>query len=154
MKIRGFFQPKDNAPYISATVVQAAYHLSHSVSFLVDSGASATVIADVDVVRLGLDYDELQRLEEGMTGVGGTVETFVLPSVKLVFATDAEIHEEKLERIYLLRHRATDPRQRMRVEKIPSLLGRDVLNRYTVVLKQADDVVLITDEEEQPLAMR
>ena len=39
------------------------------------------------------------------------------------------------------------PIQKARIEKIPSLLGRDFLNKYSVLLKHSDNLVLITDED-------
>jgi hypothetical protein len=147
MTITGFFRAEDHAPYVTATVVQDDLRLNRDIRFLVDSGASATVIADTDARRLGIDYHTLQHVPDGMIGIGGTVETFVLPSVRLVFITDGGAYEEELERIYVLRHHITDARMRARIERIPSLLGRDVLNKYTVLLRHSDDVVVITDDD-------
>lgn len=147
MRVKGFFRQDNNAPYITATIIQDELNLNHHAPFLVDSGASSTVIADTDAVDLGIDYDRLQKLQQGMIGIGGAVETFILPSVKLVFAADNGIYEEEMERIYVLRHSATDPIQKARIERIPSLLGRDFLNKYAVLLRKSDDTVLITDED-------
>jgi hypothetical protein len=147
MKIKGFFRADNNAPYVAATLVQDEFQLGKDVWFLVDSGASATIIADKDALSLGIDYSKLQRLQEGMTGIGGTVETFVLPSVKLVFSTEDGSYEEDMEQIYVLRHPITSSIQKARVERIPSLLGRDFLNKYAILMKHSDDVVLITDED-------
>lgn len=147
MKIQGFFRQDDNAPYVVSTIIHSAFNLNRRVRFLLDSGASSTVIADTDARYLKIDYNRLQRLPSGMTGIGGTVETFVLPSVRLVFATGDGTHEEELERVYVLRHQMTDARQRARIERIPSLLGRDVLNNYMVILQRSTDTVLMTDED-------
>lgn len=146
MRLTGFFQSGDNAPHIAATILQDSLNIAGDVRFLVDSGASSTVLSDLDVRRLGIDYRNLERLPEGIIGVGGGVETFILPKARLFFLMPGGNHEQALDKIYVLRHQISNAAQRARIEKIPSLLGRDFLNRYTLVLKQAEDLVLITDE--------
>ena len=145
MRIRGFFYA-NNAPYITAIAVQNAFGLAGYTDFLVDSGASVTTIADSDAARLGIDYGQLERLPEGIMGVGGEVETFVIPSVTMVFTAEDRIHEEEMERVYVLRHGATDPVLQAKIERIPSLLGRDFLNRYALLLRRSNGTVLVADE--------
>lgn len=142
MKIRGSFTSITKAPLVVAKIVQESFHLNNDVRFLVDSGASSTVIADSDAARLGIDYSRLEQHSQGMLGIGGNVSTFILPDVTLVFATEEGLFEEHLEKIYVMRHPVIDAR----IKGIPSLLGRDVLNKYSILLRQATNTVLITDE--------
>jgi len=144
LRIAGYFRSVDNAPCIITRVNHPSFTLTKEVRFLVDSGASATIIADIDAARLGIDYDELEQLPGGMKGVGGSVSTFVLPGVNLLFLTEDGFHEEVLEKIYVIRHPLFDSGQR----GIPSLLGRDILNKYSVFLRHETNTVLITDEDE------
>jgi hypothetical protein len=144
MKIRGSFTPITKAPFVIAKIVQEALQLNNDVRLLVDSGASSTVIADSDAARLGIDYSRLEQHSQGMFGIGGSVSTFILPDVALIFATDEGLFEEHLEKIYVMRHSVIDTR----IKGIPSLLGRDVLNKYSLLLRQRTNTVLITDDVE------
>jgi len=84
-----------DAPYVVAILVCEKLNLRKLVDFLIDTGASRTTILDSDAIQLGIDYSKLERLKEGTTGIGGVVDTFILPQVKLLFRTeDGSIHEE------------------------------------------------------------
>lgn len=150
MRLTGYYRSGDQAPHIAATVLQEDLNIVGDVRFLVDSGSSSTVLSDLDVRRLGIDYTRLEQLSGGIIGVGGGVETYILPDVRLFFLTPSENYEEALDQIYVLKHQTSTATQRARIEKIPSILGRDFLNKYTVVLKQTERLVLITDKPELP----
>ena len=47
------------------------------VEFLIDTGASKTIISDRDVVWLGIDYGKLTKSLPSM-GIGGSVQTYAL----------------------------------------------------------------------------
>ncbi len=56
------------------------------------------------------------------------------------------IHEEELKEIFVVEHTIRDKEMEARIKKIPSLLGRDFLNKYTLVLDKKRESVIITDE--------
>lgn len=147
MRLTGFFQFGDQAPYIAATVLQDTLNIAGDVRFLVDSGVSSTVLSDLDVRRLGINYQDLEQLSGGIIGVGGGVETYILPDTRLFFLMPDGNHEEIMDKIYVLKHQTSNVAQRAKIEKIPSLIGRDFLNKYTLLLKQTDNLVLVTDED-------
>lgn len=146
MRLTGFFRPGDQAPYITATVIQGHLGIVGEVRFLVDSGASSTILSDLDVQRLGIDISRLVQSPEEMIGVGGVTKALLFPDVKLFFLTSGATFETDMEKIYVLRYSGTESAQKAMTRKIPSLLGRDFLNKYTVVLNYGDNLVLITDE--------
>jgi hypothetical protein len=111
-----------------------------TIEFLLDTGASRTTILDNDAIRLGIDYGKLKRFKPGTLGIGGMVETFILPNVKILFRTENGFHEEKLEEVFVLRHKVKEIE---RIRKLPSLLGRDVINKYVILLERVGEVVLI-----------
>jgi hypothetical protein len=77
-------------------------------------------------IRLGMDFGKLEKLDEGMLGIGGVVNTYVLNDVKLIFRReDEKDHIENFKKIYVLRHTLLDER----IMRIPSILGRDMLNK-------------------------
>jgi len=106
-----------------------AVGIHETVEFLVDTGASRTTICDKDTVRLGIDFGKLEKLSEGMLGIGGMVDTYVLRDVKLTFRREnEESHVEHFDRIYVLKHAILDKR----IMRIPSILGRDMLNKHAL----------------------
>jgi hypothetical protein len=120
--------------------------MSTHVDFLLDTGASPTVIMDSDASRLGIPYGRLQKSPAGATGVGGAVDTYILPDVRLLFVADGYIHEEQLPQLFVLRHEPRSVEAAERINKLPSLLGRDILNKYRLVMDRSEKLVMLTDE--------
>jgi hypothetical protein len=136
------------AAYVRAIVVSDNLQASRHVRFLIDTGASRTTILDADAVRLGIRYDQLQKFAAGTTGIGGVVDTYVIPDVKLLFIADGNIHEEQLPQLFVLRHAPKSVEEAERINKIPSLLGRDVFSKYRLILDRPENLVVITDQRE------
>ena len=112
--------------------------------FLVDTGATRTTICDKDAMRLGIDYLALEKLCEGMLGIGGTVDTYNLKDIKLIFRQESKKpHEEILEKICVLKH----PQLNDHILRIPSILGRDILNKHSLIYDKRQEKVYITDEK-------
>ena len=145
MRIQGAWGPFE-AAYVRALVINEEVGIRGVVRFLIDSGASRTNILDSDAERLALDYDQLEEFAPGTTGIGGTVETFILPDMRLIFRTAAGFHEERLSQLFGLRHVIHEPEVAERIKKLPSLLGRDIRNKYRVILDWTRNLVVITAE--------
>ncbi len=98
-------------------------------------------------MRLGIDYRRLRRLAEGTTGIGGVVDTYILPNIGLYFRTsEGRLHEERMPEIYVLRHVPSDAAAEERIRRLPSLLGRDFVNRYKLITDRENNLVFLTDE--------
>lgn len=130
-----------------AFLVSDELNIGKPIEFLIDTGASRTTILDNDAIRLEIDYSKLGRFEGGTVGIGGVVDTYILPNVRLVFPTMDGIYEERLKEIFLLKHIIEDKYVEERIKRIPSLLGRDFLNKYTLALDRKRGSVIIADEE-------
>ena len=131
------------AAYVVAVLESKPLNLHETVEFLVDTGASRTTICDKDAIRLGIDFATLEKLSEGMLGIGGMVNTYVLNDVKLIFRReDEKDHIENFKKIYVLRHTLLDEK----IMRIPSILGRDMLNKYALVYDKRREKVYVTDE--------
>ncbi|MGQ9641231.1 MAG: aspartyl protease family protein [Candidatus Bathycorpusculaceae bacterium] len=145
MRIPCFFKPGIfEAAYVVAVLECEALRIRDTVEFLVDTGASRTTICDKDVVRLGIDFSKLEKLSEGMLGIGGLVDTYVLRDVKLTFRREnGESHMEVFDRIYVLKHAVQDER----IMRIPSILGRDMLNKHAFVYDKRQEKAYITNEK-------
>jgi len=144
LRIPCFFKPGIfEAAYAVAVLECEALGVRDTVEFLVDTGASRTTICDKDVIRLGIDFSKLEKLSEGMLGIGGLVDTYVLKNVRLTFRKEnGESHLENFDRIYVLKHTVLDER----IMRIPSILGRDMLNKHALVYDKRQEKAYITDE--------
>lgn len=144
MRIPCFFKSGPfEAAYVVAVLESKLLSLRETVEFLVDTGASRTTICDKDAIKLGIDFSMLEKLSEGMLGIGGVVNTYVLKDIKLVFRReDGRSHAESFERIYVLKHTILNEK----IMRLPSILGRDMLNKYLLVYDSRRGKVFMTDE--------
>ena len=53
------------AAYVDAVVESETLHIYATVEFLVDTGATKTTISDKDAIRLGIDYETLEKHDKG-----------------------------------------------------------------------------------------
>jgi hypothetical protein len=144
LRIPCFFKPGQlEAAYVAAILESRTLHIYATVEFLVDTGATRTTISDKDAIRLGIDYLMLEKLGEGMLGIGGTVDTYNLKDIKLIFNQENRItREEVLEKICVLKHPLLTPQ----ILRIPSILGRDILNKYALIYDKRVEKAYLTDE--------
>jgi len=147
MKIKGVWGEFD-APYVRALFICPKLNIREHIEFLIDSGASRTTILDNDAVRLGINLDQLEMSKEGTTGIGGVVDTYFIHQATLIFRTLTGIHEESFDRLFILKHKPRSRKEEERIKRIPSLLGRDFINRYRLLLDKKKDLVVIGDEDE------
>lgn len=129
MVIKGKFI--DGCGFIEARLVSKSLQIDRKVTFLVDTGASRTTLLDNDARRLGIRYDKLSKSRSSLIGVGGTVACFTITDAFLIFMSlkkevrirlPLSVAKHPLERMA--------PRLRTHILRLPSLLGRDVINRY------------------------
>jgi len=146
MRIEGYFG-RYGAPYIDAVMICEKLGIEESVKFLVDTGASKTTISESDAIRLKINYEELQKLETGMMGIGGVVNTYSIKELTLAFVTDEGSHAEQIGEILAIKHRVKNKEEEERIKLIPCLLGRDLLDKFALIVDKTRNMVLITDEE-------
>ena len=144
MRIPCFFkQGLFEASYVVAVLESEFLGIHETMEFLVDTGASRTTICDKDAIKLRIDYSKLESISEGMLGIGGIVNAYILRDVKLVFRReDEKSHVENFERIYILKHAILDEK----ILRLPSILGRDMLNKYSFVYDKKHERTFMTDE--------
>jgi len=147
MMIKGFLERRFDppAPFVKAVVVSEGLNMSRIVDFLIDTGASASIIFDKDLRYLKLDVGRLKKAERDVGGVGGLVKTYVIEDAALVFRTlEGAVVEEELN-LLVGSHdlRSLDTESRRLIMVIPSLLGRDVLRRFRLVYDERSDEVYL-----------
>ena len=128
--------------YVTAVLESKSLHLYASVEFLIDTGATKTTISEKDIIRLGVDYEALERLSKGMLGIGGAVDTYLLKDANLIFRQEnKKNHVEQLSLCFLKHSEVNE-----RILRIPSIIGRDILNKYTIIYSKKQGKAYLTDE--------
>ena len=137
MRIHGYLDDRYTppAPSIYARIEAKDIHGTPSLAFLIDTGASVTTILDSDLVKLGLDWNGLPKAPRPLGGIGGTVETRLLESSRLLLKTGSGEDVAERPTVHVAKHDLSrlDTRGKELVAQLPSLLGRDVLERYRFV---------------------
>jgi len=144
VKISGYFKtgPLEGA-YIVAHLLATKFGIDDDLEFIVDTGASKTIISDRDALWLGIDYGKLRKAKPSL-GIGGTVRTFAIDGAELIFRKDSGGSSAiGLESVFVMKHRKADEG----IMRIPSILGRDFLNRYSLVCSHKTGTAKITDEK-------
>lgn len=116
--IRGSFDR--GRPQVECRLVIPRLRVNHRLMLLVDTGSIATCLHPADAIRAGIPFEQLEN-EIGYAGVGGSA-TYFREIANLLFEDDSRL------RIYRLNLLIAAPTENNR--ELPSLLGRDVLNRW------------------------
>lgn len=143
MKIFGYWGRFD-APYVEARVVCKKFGIDSKIRFLIDLGASSTIISEADAEKLKINYAPLQKLSQGMTGIGGSAKTYLMEGIELYFESDGGSYRANHDHVFVIKN---DKKRDSKIKKlIPSLLGRDFLNQMALLTDKRQELVLITDE--------
>lgn len=136
--IRGYFVVRGatKRPYVNALVEFPQYSRHVSVPFLIDTGADRSTLAADDLARAGVT---LTSEPPGLpsTGVGGTINTRVVDTVVTLGSLSVRT------RLLVLEGGGAGPRP-----AIPSLLGRDLLAHFALLVDARSDRVLLLEPDE------
>ena len=110
------------SPYVDCHLSLPGLGIAADITFLVDTGADSTFLHPRDGLDAGIPFD-LLRGSSTSRGIGGTASYFPEPAV-LVFTDDAA-GQDYGYRININVAKPDDVSDR-----IPSLLGRDVIRRW------------------------
>jgi dUTP diphosphatase len=148
MRITGFFG-KHGAPAVNARLGRGDGKEPIDVSFILDTGSYRSLVGLHEIHRLGVSVHELRRSVGRAVGLGGSSQFYHLQNVEITFETDEGPHTEFLAEVLTSISPATgEHRKRPRIH---SLLGRDVLDRYALLMdKRAGIVFLHRRGEETP----
>lgn len=130
--IRGDFTI-DGYPALTATVSIPETNTYGPIDFLVDTGATTTLIHPNDAERLAIDFGKLKK-EDNSFGVGGNSKVF-LERAEMIF------HDEngQTTQSYQLEISIAEPTEHN--NNFPSLLGRDILNRMTMLYDPRNNIL-------------
>ena len=118
-----------DAPYFAVHLRAADFE--GMVWMLADTGASRTILLDRDVRSLRMEARSLEPSALAIIGIGGSVRSFSIPEVDLTWASDEGDVTERLE-LSVAQHDLDrlPPTEASRILRLPSVLGRDLLNRF------------------------
>ena len=134
---------KGNLFYVYINIISPSLDKSALIRFVVDTGASVTGIGMVDSIRNGINIFDFEKIDDITYGVGGNLESYILPDCKITFLTedgnnDIVGHTEELNFIQMFH----EPRIfENGYNPIPSLLGIDILEKFKISFK--DDIVTL-----------
>ena len=123
-------------PTVEGRLVIPRLGVSYRVPFLVDTGADGTCLHPGDGIRAGVPFD---RLQDGVTvgGIGGQSTYYEEPAT-LLFADDTERQSYG----YIVVVDIAKPEDVS--DEFPSLLGRDIIDRWRMVYDRTDSVLEFT----------
>jgi predicted aspartyl protease len=124
--IEGRFGNTSGAPFLEGRIILLRFGVRGLVSFLVDTGADATIITPLDGGKLGIDYSALKSPEIS-GGIGGSAKTFAEEAI-LSFSDRRYVYS------YLILVRLLEPKPYNR--RYNSLLGRDILGSGHFVMNR------------------
>ena len=107
-------------PYIRGQLAIPSLGVKGYVTFLIDTGADSTCIHPEDVRRVGIPLERLSDARVS-TGIGGNSVYFREPAVM-------SFTDERVKRLYVVELLIGEPGESS--NKLPSLLGRNILNRW------------------------
>ncbi len=70
LRIPFVFKPGPlEAAYVNVVLESESLHIYATVEFLIDTGATRTTVSDKDAIRLGIDYEALEKQQENANRV-------------------------------------------------------------------------------------
>ena len=121
--ITGRFGDTSGRPFIEGRLYLPRLGIAGDISFLLDTGADASVLMPADSRRLKVPFHELNG-DNPCGGIGGTVHCYVERAF-LVFSDPGKaLYAYELDMDIM----PDDPQ----MEDVTSLLGRDVIDRWQI----------------------
>lgn len=142
MNIRGYFNA-DGSPFLDIIVLTRNGGQARRISFLIDTGTPRTVISERDIAKLGINFNQMEKMNADMLGIGGFTQIFKLNDLTFSFITEGGEHQQDVREVLVNKHDQLPEKYK---KQIPSLLGRDVMGAYALVLDGRKNLVLLSDE--------
>lgn len=144
MRIQGHFG-QFGAPWVPVRLRQQHSDKVLQVQFLLDTGAYRSMVGTAEIYALGVSIHELRKSVGTAVGFGGRTQFYHLQNVELTFDSDQGPHTEILPKMLTTFGPYTG--QHRKRPHVRSVLGRDILDRYALIIDKRAGIVMLTDEE-------
>lgn len=144
MKIRGSFN-QFGAPWVPVRLRRKDDEQVIRVPFIIDTAAYRSMVGPKVIYALKVSIHELRKSVGQAVGFGGLTQFYFLQEVELTFDTDEGPHTEALPEIMTTFGPYTGVHRKR--PHVHSILGRDILDRYALIMDRRAGVVMLTDEE-------
>ena len=121
-------------PFVEGYLTLPRFGLTRKITFMVDTGADATCIHPQDSRLAAIPFEQLER-PIASNGVGGAATYFREPAIlEFVDAAAREVHSHEVD-VFIAR---SDPDPRHSINRLHSLLGRDIIDRWRMLYDRTD----------------
>ena len=144
MRIHGYFG-HFGAPWVTVKLRRAEGERVLEVPFIIDTGAYRSMVGTQVIYDLGVSIHELRKSVGTAVGFGGRTQFYFLQHVDLTFESDQGPHTEHLSKIMTTFGPYTGVHRKR--PHVQSVLGRDILDRYALILDKRAGIVMLTDED-------
>jgi hypothetical protein len=144
MRIRGYFG-HFGAPCVAVKLKRNDSDKVLVVPFIIDTGAYWSMVGTKIIYDLGVSIHELRKSVGTAVGFGGRSQFYFLKDVELTLETDQGPHAEALPQIMTPFGPYTGVHRKR--AHVKSILGRDILDRYALILDKRSGLVILTDDE-------
>ena len=125
--------------YINAIVMSRHNRIYSPIRFCVDTGCSVTIISHLDALRIGLDYSNNKSLQKSdqqtINGVRAFIP-YILSGAEILFNSEGTSILEYVGNIHVMPPPATTTSRANDESNQISLLGVDVLKKFTISFSQ------------------
>ena len=133
--IYGRFDDVSGRPYLEARVTIPSLECDSYVQFVFDTGADSTTLMPQDGTRLQINYDRLS-FDGTASGVGGIVNRSVVDA-SILFYSDQALYGYRINLVICEPHDD--------LMALPSLLGRNVIDRWRVIYDRPNSILSAED---------
>jgi hypothetical protein len=113
------------------------------IEFAIDTGSPFTILSQFDADKLSINFKRLSKASGPVIIASFHDYPYVLKDVAVTPYQSG--HTEVLEEVFVI----PPPKELGKVIHMPSILGRDFLNRFNIVITRDQGQIVFTDE---PLA--
>jgi hypothetical protein len=143
MRIRGSFN-QIGAPWVPVKLRRKDDEQVLKVPFIIDTAAYRSMVGPRVIYSLKVSIHELRKSVGQAVGFGGLTQFYFLQNVELTFDTDQGPHTEPLSEIMTTFGPSTGVHRKR--PHVHSILGRDILDRYALIMDKRAGIVMLTDE--------
>ncbi len=139
MRINGYWS-RAGWPAINALVECSSPYVRGYVEFALDTGSPFSILSQAEAQKLNVNYKKLTLASHPIYIATFAGVPYVLKNV--LITPYKSHHSETLPEIFVI---PSEKELQLKVP-MPSILGRDFLNRFHVIFKKGQSEIILTDE--------